>query len=373
MWFLQVVNLIYKDTLFHFSCFNTVDQDDSSVGLMGGQLCIPGSLLRTYVFDPVVDQVCFYRNIFHSWLYLRVVPQVLTLVEEQMNRVEEPIHALFLVGGFAESEYLKQRVEVYIYFLSLHRGWHLIKEGFASRIGVIVRPPCADSAALRGAAQYGLSKRQLMSFAIAPRSYMIEVCSFLIFNTMLDPSCRRKVNLPAEQEDHMKRPAYIVKNDAGVTICQKRYALRQPLMIIGWQCPRLQYLLVKGSVLRKRCVQKCNIRVCFFLTSARQRSTATFRWLAHWSEIIISNLDLFSKVSQNLQGTTFTMRSEVPLSGYSRRFHFCHNNLLKRKKRNLEVHWRKWRDWSPQMDYRYLFAAFFHTECKHTWRWILYR
>jgi hypothetical protein len=113
---LQVANLIYEDTLFHFSCFNAVDQDDSSVGLMGGQLRIPGSLLRKHVFDPVVNQVRFYRSIiyFHSLLYLPVEPQVLTLIEEQMNRVEEPIHALLLVGGFAGSEYLKQRVEVYI-------------------------------------------------------------------------------------------------------------------------------------------------------------------------------------------------------------------------------------------------------------------
>lgn len=61
---MPVANLIYKDTLFHFSCFNAVDKDDSSVGLMGGQLRIPGSLLRKHVFDPVVNQVCFYRSSF---------------------------------------------------------------------------------------------------------------------------------------------------------------------------------------------------------------------------------------------------------------------------------------------------------------------
>ena len=54
-----------KDTLFHFSCFNAVHQDDSSVGLMGGQLRIPGSLLRKHVFDPVVNQVRFYRSILY--------------------------------------------------------------------------------------------------------------------------------------------------------------------------------------------------------------------------------------------------------------------------------------------------------------------
>ena len=56
-----------------------------------------------------------------------------------------------------------------------------IKERFASRIGIIVRPLDADIATLRGAAQYGMSKKQLMSSVIAPRSYMIKVCSFLNF------------------------------------------------------------------------------------------------------------------------------------------------------------------------------------------------
>ena len=72
-----------------------------------------------------------------------------------------------------------------------------------------------------------------MSFVIVPRSYMIEVCSSLISNTILDTSCRPKVNLPAEQEDHMNRPAYIVKNGAGATMCQNRHALRQPLTNFG--------------------------------------------------------------------------------------------------------------------------------------------
>ena len=68
---------------------------------------------------------------------------------------------------------------------------------------------------------------QLMSFVIAPRSYMIEVCSFLIFVAMLDPSCQRKANLPAEQEDHMKRRACIVKQDeASASMSQNRHALR---------------------------------------------------------------------------------------------------------------------------------------------------
>ena len=33
-----------------------------------------------------------------------------------------------------------------------------------------------------------------------------------------------KVKLPAEQEDWLKRPAYIKNNDAGVPICENRLA-----------------------------------------------------------------------------------------------------------------------------------------------------
>ncbi|KAF8339486.1 hypothetical protein F5887DRAFT_980246 [Amanita rubescens] len=136
------------DLTFHFNCFNAMDPDDRAIGLIGGQLHIRGSLLRENVFDPVVNQ--------------------------QLNKVEEPIHALLLVGGFAGSEYLKQRVE----------------ETFSSKIKII------DTATLRGAAQYGLSKRQA------------------------------GVKLPAEDEDRMKRPAYLEKNDAGKTICQNRKGQR---------------------------------------------------------------------------------------------------------------------------------------------------
>ena len=33
-----------------------------------------------------------------------------------------------------------------------------------------------------------------------------------------------QVKLPAEQEDWLKRPAYIRENDAGVPICENRYS-----------------------------------------------------------------------------------------------------------------------------------------------------
>ena len=45
--------------MFHFTCFNVDPEDDPSVGLINGELAIPGNLLRREVFDPVVNQVSF--------------------------------------------------------------------------------------------------------------------------------------------------------------------------------------------------------------------------------------------------------------------------------------------------------------------------
>ncbi|GLB44621.1 putative actin-like ATPase domain-containing protein [Lyophyllum shimeji] len=188
--------------MFHFTCFNVEDPHDPSVGLIDGQLTVPGNLLRREVFDPVVGEV-------------------LHLIEEQLRRLDQRIDALLLVGGFAGSEYLKQRVE----------------EQFSFSIKVIARPADADTATLRGAARYGLARRPLVSSVIAPRSYIM------------------KVKLPAEQEDWLKRPAYIKNNDAGVPICENR----------------LQYLVSKGAILRKG--QRLTTKFCKY---SRSNEDSTF-------------------------------------------------------------------------------------------------
>ncbi|KAG8718337.1 hypothetical protein FRC09_012815 [Ceratobasidium sp. 395] len=156
-------------TPFQFNCFNVEDPDDPSVGLINGELTIPGALLRTEVFDPVIAQV-------------------LQLIEDQLSRCAQRIDALLLVGGFSGSEYLFKKVD----------------ESFGTRIGVIARPADADTATCRGAARYGLANRALVSSVIAPRAYIM------------------KVKLPAEPEDWQKRPAYISQNNAGVNICENR-------------------------------------------------------------------------------------------------------------------------------------------------------
>lgn len=53
--------------MFHFTCFNVEDPDDPAVGLINGELAIPGNLLRREVFEPVVNQVtptpCFFTDV----------------------------------------------------------------------------------------------------------------------------------------------------------------------------------------------------------------------------------------------------------------------------------------------------------------------
>lgn len=47
----------WADSYFHFTCFNVEDPHDPTVGLINGELAIPGNLIRREVFDPVVNQV----------------------------------------------------------------------------------------------------------------------------------------------------------------------------------------------------------------------------------------------------------------------------------------------------------------------------
>ncbi|KAG8215222.1 hypothetical protein J3R82DRAFT_8765 [Butyriboletus roseoflavus] len=191
--FSQTDKLAFKgeiddETYFHFTCFNVQDPHDPSVGLINGELAIPGILIRREVFDPVVNQV-------------------LDMIEEQAKKIEQRIDALLLVGGFAGSEYLFRKVE----------------GKFSGKMKVIARPSDADTATVRGAAQYGLSRKAIVSTVIAPRAYIMK-----------------------SPEDWLKRPAYIKENNASVPICENR----------------LQYLVMKGAILRKG--QRVKTKFCKF-------------------------------------------------------------------------------------------------------------
>jgi len=214
--FSETDKLSYKgesddDNMFHFTTFNVEDPHDPSVGLVNGELAIPGNLLRREVFDPVISEV-------------------LHLIEEQSRRIDQTIDALLLVGGFAGSEYLFQRV----------------KRQFGSRIKVIACPADADTATARGAAQYGLAGKSLVTTVISPRAYLM------------------KVKLPADLEDWQKRPAYIRDNNAGVSICENR----------------LQYLVHKGAILRKG--QRVRTKFCKFSQNGQD---TTFVAIMYTSDI----------------------------------------------------------------------------------------
>ena len=88
--------------------------DDPSVGLINGELAIPGNLLRREVFDPVIEQVCSCGHLpGRNGLLTLLCPQVLDLIDDQTRRVQDQrIDALLLVGGFSGSEYLFKRVDV---------------------------------------------------------------------------------------------------------------------------------------------------------------------------------------------------------------------------------------------------------------------
>ena len=109
--------------------------------------------------------------------------QALGLIEDQMKKVNQHTDALLLVGGFSGSTYLFKRVEVsgvvigprYAFERNVVNAILCFQEQFGSRVKVIARPSDADTATGRGAAQYGLARRPLVSSVVAPRSYMMKV------------------------------------------------------------------------------------------------------------------------------------------------------------------------------------------------------
>lgn len=98
----------------------------------------------------------------------------------------------------------------------------ILQERFGSRINVISKPPDCDTSTLRGAAQYGLARRPLVSSVVAPQSYMLQVSELQRIPFGQIVTINHKVKLPAEQEDELKRPAYITTNNANVRICENR-------------------------------------------------------------------------------------------------------------------------------------------------------
>ncbi|KAI7853293.1 hypothetical protein BDC45DRAFT_536399 [Circinella umbellata] len=125
------------------------DLTDESIGLENGSLCLPATELREQVFEPVIEQV-------------------LQLIEGQLVQSPNNLEAIFLVGGFGQSNYLFRRVE----------------EVFANRVGMIGVPPRGELAVVRGAVYFGLNP-QIVTERVSRRTYGVE--TRMLFNKDLDP------------------------------------------------------------------------------------------------------------------------------------------------------------------------------------------
>ncbi|KAI9032714.1 hypothetical protein CLU79DRAFT_807885 [Phycomyces nitens] len=130
------------------SIVEAIDDPDSYPGIVDGQLVFTASELCEQVFEPVVLQV-------------------LELIEEQFEQSSGDIKAMFLVGGFGQSNYLRQRIE----------------ETFDGRLEFIHVPPRGDLAVVRGAVAYGLNQKRVTK-RILRRTYGI--WSAMMFDPVLD-------------------------------------------------------------------------------------------------------------------------------------------------------------------------------------------
>jgi hypothetical protein len=168
--------------MFHFTCFNVEDPHDPSVGLVHGELAIPGNLLRREVFDPVVFQVCIrYTYVTRQYFYKFVVRFSISLKGSAGGSIKEL--TLFFSWEVLRGVNICSEEWKCVTFLKKKKYVKPCttspQEQFGSRIKVIARPSDADTATARGAAQYGLARRPLVSSVIAPRSYLMKVCSHM--------------------------------------------------------------------------------------------------------------------------------------------------------------------------------------------------
>ncbi|CAO3672592.1 unnamed protein product [Rhizopus stolonifer] len=144
------------------------DLSDPEIGLDNGSLCLPAEDLKDHVFEPVIQQV-------------------LELIRGQLAQ-SPGLEAIFLVGGFGQSNYLFRRVE----------------EEFASQVGMIGVPPRGELAVVRGAVYFGLSP-QVVTERVSRRTYGVE--TRMLFQDDLDP------------------PEYSVMGVDGKRYCRQRFSV----------------------------------------------------------------------------------------------------------------------------------------------------
>lgn len=144
------------------------DLTDESIGLENGSLHLPAYELCNQIFEPVVSQV-------------------LELIDIQLRQSPQ-LEAIFLVGGFGQSNYLFRRVE----------------DAFADKVGMIGVPPRGELAVVRGAVYSGLNP-QTVTERISRRTYGIE--TRMLFQDNIDP------------------PEFSVIGVDGRTYCRQRYSV----------------------------------------------------------------------------------------------------------------------------------------------------
>ncbi|KAI8647505.1 hypothetical protein BD408DRAFT_408675 [Parasitella parasitica] len=161
------------------------DLTDDEIGLENGALCLPKEELIEYVFEPVIRQV-------------------LDLIRGQLAQSPQ-LEAIFLVGGFGQSNYLFRRVE----------------DEFANQVGMIGVPPRGELAVVRGAVYFGLNP-QIVTERVSRRTYGVE--TRMLFQEGIDPPeysvmggdqkryCRQRFSVYVHQGQSIKVDECVSKN-----------------------------------------------------------------------------------------------------------------------------------------------------------------
>ncbi|CAO3587294.1 unnamed protein product [Absidia cylindrospora] len=151
------------------------DLTDESIGLENGSICLPAQELCEQVFEPVILQV-------------------LQLIEGQLNQSLN-LEAIFLVGGFGQSNYLFRRVE----------------EVFANRVGMIGVPPRGELAVVRGAVYFGLSPQQITE-RVSRRTYGVE--TRMLFQQDVDPEEYSVIGVDGRKYCRQRFSVYVQKGQS---------------------------------------------------------------------------------------------------------------------------------------------------------------
>lgn len=167
------------------------DLTDASIGLENGCLLLPAIELCNEVFEPVVSQV-------------------LALIDSQL--MQSPIlEAIFLVGGFGQSNYLFKRVE----------------DSFADRVGMIGVPPRGELAVVRGAVYFGLNP-QTVTERVSRRTYGVE--TRMLFQNEVDPPGLSIVGVDGRNYCRQRFSVYVHKGQSvGINECvSKTFVISYP-------------------------------------------------------------------------------------------------------------------------------------------------